>query len=160
MDLFEAKTLALQLMSEHRILPGYCFKFDTRLSRAGACNKYSRTIILSEEYIKINDKDEVVDIILHEIAHALVTDNGHGKEWKTKAISIGCSGNRLFYGTSPARTKKYWCPTCGKISAYRREQNNMYCSSCVTKNKTIRNKKEYEYKKEYKLIKIGETKND
>lgn len=37
---------------------------------------------------------QLVDTILHEIAHILVIENGHGYEWQQMAERIGCSAER------------------------------------------------------------------
>ena len=34
-------------------------------------------------------------VVLHEIAHALVGTEGHGEEWITMARKVGCTLNRL-----------------------------------------------------------------
>lgn len=34
--------------------------------------------------------------MLHEIAHALVGEPGHGEEWIKKAAEIGCTGKELY----------------------------------------------------------------
>ena len=44
-------------------------------------------------------------IMLHEIAHALVGQPGHGEEWIKKAEEIGCTENQLWlYCLLAART--------------------------------------------------------
>jgi predicted SprT family Zn-dependent metalloprotease len=54
-----------------------------------------RKIVISKSHITLNKWPEVQEVILHEIAHALVeekygnTVKAHGPEWKAMAHSIG-----------------------------------------------------------------------
>jgi hypothetical protein len=70
----------------------------------GLC-KYKRKLVrFSKSYIELNIYEEVVDTILHEIAHALAgPGKGHGYFWKKKAIEIGARP-RAF---APSSAKAY-----------------------------------------------------
>ena len=60
----------------------------------GSCNIDSKTINLSSFHIENGTDESVLNTILHEIAHALCPNDGHGEKWKAKAIEIGCDGKR------------------------------------------------------------------
>ena len=78
--------LAQYLLEKHSLAQlGWTFQWDSAKRRAGAC-KYSRkTITISRHYVALNlseRPDDVIDTILHEIAHALAGwSAGHGPKW-------------------------------------------------------------------------------
>ena len=79
---------------------GWNYEISKRITKAGGYTYYTKKIIrLGYKYIHRATKKELKDTILHEIAHALVGHKvqAHGKIWKSKAIEIGCSGNRCHY---------------------------------------------------------------
>lgn len=49
--------------------------------------------------------DEIKEVILHEIAHALSSESGHGKEWKDKCKLVGCTGKET--GSMNCRQRKF-----------------------------------------------------
>jgi len=49
-----------------------------------------KCIMLNGHHIDIHPKDEIVDTIYHEVAHALCPRHGHDDVWATKAREIGC----------------------------------------------------------------------
>lgn len=124
MELTAAKTLALTLMGEHDLISkGWTFKFDGAERRMGLCSYGPKSISISRHYANAATEAEVRNTILHEIAHALVgpyevdrnnriisqngrmKKSGHGYQWKSKARSIGCTGDRC--GVNPYyRAKK------------------------------------------------------
>ena len=101
----EARELAISLMIKHKLFfevyrnietkyhPPYVWKikFNKSKKNYGLCDGSKRVIYLSKTLLKISTEEEVLDTILHEIAHAIVGYGfGHGKKWKEKAIEIGC----------------------------------------------------------------------
>lgn len=88
-------------MKKHKLLrKGWKYEISKRITKSGGYTIYhKKTIRMGYKYIQRATKKELKDSILHEIAHALVgyKVQSHGKIWKTKAISIGCSGNRCHY---------------------------------------------------------------
>ena len=65
----------------------------------------------------MNNEDKVKDTILHEISHVLTPKQGHNNIWRTKAIEIGCDGERCYDGKEINHVKgKYvcQCPSCKK----------------------------------------------
>ena len=87
----EIEETARMLMNKHG-LHDWKFKWDKTKRRLGACFYQSKTITLSILTNPQRDKYQVINTILHEIAHALVgSHNGHNIVWKTKAREIGCT---------------------------------------------------------------------
>lgn len=92
MKLNEVEKLANELMGLHN-LSHLSFRFDGGLRRIGSCvsrGGVAHTITFSKHWATRLPEEEVRDIILHEIAHAIAGHKaGHGYEWKRVARRIG-----------------------------------------------------------------------
>lgn len=67
----------------------------------------------------MNDEARVKNTILHEIAHALV-GGGHGHDWawRSKALEIGCDGNRCYTTKNTVVPESKYiavCNSCGHV---------------------------------------------
>lgn len=132
MDLLAVLNLATEKMVEQG-LGDWHFKLDNSPRRFGCCKYRTRTISISTKLALLNSEKEVLNTILHEIAHALVgSHNAHNYIWRQKAIEIGCNGNRCCDTTKViAPPKKYigTCPSCkGTIQRHRRK--DIACAKC------------------------------
>ena len=98
MNLQDAKNLTISLMDKHDLLgKAWYFEFDNAKNRFGCCNHTQKRISLSRSLVALNDEARVTNTILHEIAHALVgAKHGHDYVWRSKALEIGCNGERCF----------------------------------------------------------------
>jgi len=96
MNKFEAEIKSNQLMKQHGLIErGWSFEFDNAKSRYGSCKHISKRITLSQYMLPHMKDEDIVDTILHEIAHALVgRGHGHNNVWRYKALEIGCRGKR------------------------------------------------------------------
>jgi predicted SprT family Zn-dependent metalloprotease len=94
MDLNQAAAIARQLMNEHG-LADWQFHFDHARRRFGCCWPSQRKITLSRPLTELNEPPEVIDTILHEIAHALVP-GGHTPAWRRMCVRIGARPRRCF----------------------------------------------------------------
>ena len=92
MDVEKAYRLALAKVAEHG-LANWDVMFDGARARFGCCYYHKKLITLSKVLVELNDEAEVLDTILHEIAHGL-TPGGHTKAWRKTALAIGCNGKR------------------------------------------------------------------
>ena len=133
MDLDEARRRAMRLMAEHG-LEGWGFKFDRALTKAGRCHYGPRLISLSRAVTELNEWSAMEDVVLHEIAHALVGKRvrAHGHEWKAMALKIGATPKRHVKVREPARK---WQATCRCFrQVYLRHQrptdNSKFCLTC------------------------------
>ena len=92
LHLQEIKDLALQKMAEHELLAkSWEFFFDRAKKRAGCCHFNKKCISLSHSFCKVASRAEILNTLLHEIAHVLVgPDHHHDEIWKAKALKIGC----------------------------------------------------------------------
>lgn len=96
MDLNDAEAMSLHLMSKYKLIQnGWKFKYDKATKRLGATHFRTRYITLSKTMVLASPRQEVEQIMLHEIAHALLPHTvGHGPEWKRLAARIGYRGSR------------------------------------------------------------------
>jgi len=122
-------------MNKHG-LQHWVFQFDRAKRRAGYCRYSRQTISLSEHFVLRNEKEEINDTVLHEIAHALAgKGNGHNGKWKAICKQVGATPRRC-YGSHVDMPKGEWradCPSCGK--EYTRHRNPgasfvIYCPKC------------------------------
>ncbi len=62
----------------------------------GRCSYRRETIYLSKYHVENHSDEEILETILHEIAHALCMghDHAHGDIWKQKALELGASGEQ------------------------------------------------------------------
>ena len=77
-DLAVVEQAAKDLMAEHG-LTGWRFDWDNAVRRAGGTHHQTRIITLSRQITAANDEAHALNVILHEIAHALAGPRqGHG----------------------------------------------------------------------------------
>lgn len=68
---------------------------DTQLRNEtlGLCDYNEKTIYINPMTFYVMTFQQVRNIILHEVAHALCPDQGHNEVWKAKCIELGGTGN-------------------------------------------------------------------
>ena len=137
MNLERAYRLARAKMDE-RGLQKWDVMFDRSKTRFGCCWHYKKLITLSEDLVVLNSEEEVLNTILHEMAHALVSHrHGHDKVWRQKAIELGCNGKRCYDGSviQPPTQYQATCDGCGYI--YHRHRmgadRKYFCTLCNRK---------------------------
>ena len=72
------------------------FSFNDSKTKAGICYTDPDEIQLSNYFVKspAATNDKVVDVILHELAHAIAgVDEMHNDKWKKIARKIGCTAD-------------------------------------------------------------------
>lgn len=122
--------IASNLIDHHR-LP-WLFRFDGAVVRFGLCSHKRATIYLSSPLTLLNSEEQVIDTILHEIAHALApVTSGHDCTWQTIARSIGCDGKRCYTAAVIAPPKPWigTCPGC-RTTVERHHRKRIACSAC------------------------------
>lgn len=162
MDLKKAQTLCLEMMEKHGLTKEKGWKFEWINSKrtAGKCRtfggkkligftrsgarQYAPTgttnggvIMLSTFITQHHSETKVLDTILHEIAHGLTPGHGHDHVWRSKAISIGCNGERCYdmndseeLLAAKEKTSKVvgTCPKCSnKFFKTRIPKNDQWC---------------------------------
>jgi predicted SprT family Zn-dependent metalloprotease len=132
MNLFEAQMIAERLMQENGLF-SYKFKFDRAKRRFGSCNYVKKVITISQELTALNEQAEVVDVILHEIAHAL-TKQGHTEVFYAKCRELGCRPERCYNSEkvmAPQGKYKYKCINCGHVYSFHRQKEGLFsCGKC------------------------------
>lgn len=122
LDFGQAQDLCINKMREHGLSP-IDWKFQwmnsrnalgqTRFRRRWTANgeHIFGLICLSKPYVEILSEEEILDTILHEIAHALAgPGENHGNVWKMHARAIGARPERVAHG-APSLPGK-WKGTC------------------------------------------------
>ena len=125
--------LAERKMAEHLDVQVWTFKWDNAKRRAGLCNYRDQTISISSYHAQVHSIDETLQVVLHEIAHALCgKDAGHGKVWLATAKSIGYRAER-FTGKEIASEFAPWvgqCPAGHEHFRYRKPTQALACGLC------------------------------
>lgn len=129
----EVRELARAKMNQWGLF-AWEFKFDRASRRAGCCFYQTATITLSHHYALNNPYEEVLDTILHEIAHALTPGHHHDWVWRMCCVKIGARPNRCYDSTKvnmPKGQCKAVCGSCSKeFFRHRVPKRNRYCLAC------------------------------
>lgn len=136
MNLQKARGIARALMNEHG-LEDWGLEFDTAKRRFGACHYTKRKITFSTELTKLNEAEDFIDVVLHEIAHAKVgSGHGHNRAWKLEALRVGASPTRCVDNDNIKEPEPKWflvCPNCdNKQGRYRKakRKHRAACGDC------------------------------
>jgi RimJ/RimL family protein N-acetyltransferase/predicted SprT family Zn-dependent metalloprotease len=125
--------LAELKMAEHLDVQLWSFKWDNAKRRAGLCNYRDKTISISTYHAEVHSIDETMQVVLHEIAHALCGKvAGHGKKWLATAKSIGYRAEK-FTGKEIAEQFAPWvglCPAGHEHYRYRKPTSALACGLC------------------------------
>jgi predicted SprT family Zn-dependent metalloprotease len=143
LDLREAERLAADLMRRHGLTDkGWALRFNNRRKALGIAVKHrgKRWIGLSLPFVRLNPPENVREVVLHEIAHALRgVEHGHDRQWRLIARSIGASG-RSWYGEPiivPKGIGRWVCDVCGSSSEiYRKPKSGVRysCRQCLRRH--------------------------
>jgi len=124
---------ARELMDEH-LDTGWSFGFDAAKTRAGLCNYSTRRITVSRHLAVRSPDEDVEQVILHEIAHAMAGKGaGHGPRWRATARVLGYTGARLHDGPI-AHDLAPWvgdCPGGHTHYRYKRPIRIVACGACA-----------------------------
>lgn len=111
----------------------WTFGFDHARTRAGLCDYRAKRITVSRHLAARYEDDEIHQVLLHEVAHALAGPKaGHGPAWKKVAAGLGYEGKRL-HGGAIADDLATWigeCPNGHIHYRYRRPTRPLSCAKC------------------------------
>lgn len=103
---------------------------------AGWCKYRQRTLELNCDLMVKWPYADVLDVVLHEIAHAKAGSRaGHGRRWKQVAEQVGAEPTRCYESERLAKPDHRWegtCAACGEITARRVRQPPTFttCEPC------------------------------
>ena len=124
---------AAQLMTQHLGRGGWTFAFDHAKTRAGQCDFGRKRITVSRHLAVRFSADEVDQVLLHEIAHALAGPRaGHGPAWRRTAAALGYSVSRLHDGPIATELAPWvgTCPAGHEHHRYRTPTRTLACARC------------------------------
>ncbi|MEZ5111633.1 MAG: SprT family zinc-dependent metalloprotease [Microbacteriaceae bacterium] len=109
----------------------WSFAFDNAKRRAGQCDFTRKRITVSRYLAARFDDDDVHQILLHEVAHALVGPAAaHGARWLTAARDLGYVGGRTHMGETAVELAP-WIGTCPAGHVAYRHRRPTRAASCV-----------------------------
>ena len=132
-DLARVRTWADALIALH-LDDTWSFGFDHAKTRAGLCNYTKRRITVSRYLAARYEDDEIHQVLLHEVAHAIAgAGAGHGLRWKAIARELGYEGKRTHDGAI-ATEHASWigvCPNGHVHYRYRKPGRALACGKCA-----------------------------
>ncbi len=131
-DLERVRSWANALIALH-LEPGWTFGFDNAKTRAGLCNYTAKRITVSKYLAARYDDDEIHQVLLHEVAHAMAgTKAGHGAQWRAVGRQIGYVGKRLHDGAIADELAPWvgHCPAGHVHYRYKRPARPLACGKC------------------------------
>ncbi|PRI11433.1 SprT-like domain-containing protein [Leucobacter massiliensis] len=133
-ELDRVRVWAEALIRMHLDPAEWSFGFDHAKRRAGLCNYAERRITVSRYLAARFEDDEIHQVLLHEVAHALAGPSaGHGPRWKRIAAEIGYAGGRTHDGDI-AHERAPWvgsCPAGHAHYRFRRPTRPASCARCA-----------------------------
>jgi len=127
--------MARRLMSKF-LDESWSMRFMNSKSSAGICDYNFRNILLSRFAVIHLSMVQIREIILHEIAHALVGwRNNHNKIWKKMSLRIGASGQTKYTFHLSCPTFILFCGCCERERFVKRKKVERYkfCQMCKQK---------------------------
>lgn len=132
-DLDRVRQIAAAVMDAHLEPGSWSFDLDNAKTRAGQCDFGRRRITVSRYIALRSTDDEVRQVLLHEVAHALAGARaGHGPAWRRAAGAIGYVGSRLHDGPIASELAPWvgTCPAGHEHFRYRTPNRPMACARC------------------------------
>ncbi|MET0976216.1 MAG: SprT-like domain-containing protein [Leifsonia sp.] len=133
-ELERVRVWANALIALHLDPKVWSFGFDNAKKRAGLCNFTEKRITVSRYLAARYDDDEVHQVLLHEVAHALAGARAaHGPRWLTIARGLGYEGRRTHDGEI-AHELAPWvgvCPSGHAHFRYREPSRPLSCGLCA-----------------------------
>jgi predicted SprT family Zn-dependent metalloprotease len=129
----QVRVRALELFDRHLPDGSWGFAFDNAKTRAGQCDFARRRITVSRHLAARSTSDDVDQVLLHEIAHALSGSRaGHGPAWRRTARSLGYTGSRLHDGPIASELAPWvgHCPAGHEHFRYRTPTRPLACARC------------------------------
>ncbi|QTX05522.1 SprT-like domain-containing protein [Agromyces archimandritae] len=132
-DLNRVRHWAEALIELHLDPAVWSFGFDHAKKRAGLCNYTTGRITVSRYLAARYDDDEIHQVLLHEVAHALAGPRAaHGPTWRKVAREIGYTGRRTHDGRIADELAPWVgrCPAGHEHYRYRSPTRPLSCGLC------------------------------
>lgn len=116
-SLKDTQTIAETLLEAHGLAQqGWRFVFDNAKTRGGQCRHHDQVISMSRNLVTLWTEDQVREVMIHEIAHALVgPGQGHGRVWAAKMRELGAVPSSTHnFETVRGRYAAY-CDSCDRV---------------------------------------------
>ena len=136
MDLAKQRSvrdLAHYYMNQHLDVSLWTFDFDYAKRRFGLCNYSESKITLSRYLVEHHNMDEIEQVLLHEIAHAICGKRaGHGKRWLATAKKLGYRNEKMSGDEIAEVTANYLgiCPNGHEHYRFRKPKRRLSCAKC------------------------------
>ena len=118
MDLNEAEQLCKELMEKNEV-KDFGFEWNPWLtSSLGRCNYAKKVIELNPAFVRENDRWNVRQVILHEIAHAMTWIGYKRGLYNKSELHHSRTFKRLFFMIGGSQKHQYKCTA--KLKQYRR----------------------------------------
>lgn len=130
----EAFSVGKKMLDVFGLSREWTFMLDRAKTRAGVCKHSQKVISVSKYFIAAASPDDFRQVMLHEIAHAIVGHGaGHGPLWRSTALKIGYRGGRTVPSFSEPLQHANWvgaCPAGHKITRIRKPSRETSCGTC------------------------------
>ncbi|WP_341946229.1 SprT-like domain-containing protein [Microbacterium sp. LWH11-1.2] len=111
----------------------WSFGFDNAKRRAGLCDYTKKRITVSRYLAARFEDDEIHQVLLHEVAHALAGHTAaHGPAWKGVARDLGYVGGTTHRGETAVELAPWVgrCPAGHVTYRHRRPTRATSCARC------------------------------
>lgn len=133
-DIKDAEKLIQEKMELHELTKnGWTYKISSKMvTCAGKCSYKKNTLTFAKNFCTNVEESELINTILHEIAHAIVgPKTNHNETWRKLHIKMGGDGERCHRETFSPPKYLMECTKCQKIwKRYRKPFDGNYSCSC------------------------------
>lgn len=133
MNLKRAEMITKDLMI-HNGVAHYRFMYSHRKLGLGYCSYTRKIISLSKYFVKLNNEEQVIEVALHEIAHAIAPGGHTYYHFKQVCKELGTCSSSVYKGEIKSLPRKYVgvCDKCGKNYFRHKRLFNGTCGICGT----------------------------
>ena len=111
----------------------WSFGFDNAKRRFGLCSYSDKHITVSRYLVELHSLDETMQVVLHEIAHAICGKAAaHGKKWLATAKALGYRDETIDGNEIANETAKFVgvCPNGHDHYRFRKPAKGLSCGKC------------------------------
>jgi predicted SprT family Zn-dependent metalloprotease len=128
-----AEQLTLTFLQKYN-LPTWNFRLIHSTKFLGRCAYHNQEIQIAKLHLETHTNMQIIDTILHEIAHALTPGHGHDEVWQAKCREIGALAEARADDTFAPYVKEVEviCLDCNRVVArrHRAPSKNLIHGNC------------------------------